>query len=92
MYNISPKISATELARNLASVIDKVRVEHTRMIITKGNQDIAQIIPIVSSNMTLADLNQLLSANRLSRSQKKAFSDDIQSLSKEASLPASSWD
>ncbi len=86
------KISATDLARNLSTVIDQVRVARTRMTITKGNQDIAQIVPIVSSNTTIADLNQLLKANRLNNKQKKLFLADINTIANKASLPASSWD
>jgi antitoxin (DNA-binding transcriptional repressor) of toxin-antitoxin stability system len=86
------KISATDLARNLSTVIDQVRVARTRMTITKGNQDIAQIVPIVSSNTTIADLSQLLKANRLSKKQKQSFQADINILASKASLPASSWD
>lgn len=92
MHNyLTPKISATELARNLASVIDQVRVERTRMTITKGNQDIAQIIPIISSNTTLADLSALLNANRLNKHQKQSFKQDLGIIKQQATLPPSSW-
>lgn len=92
MNLLTPKISATELARNLASVIDQVRVARTRMTITKGNQDIAQIVPIVSSNTTLADLSLLLKAKRLSKEQKKSFREDLELLHRKTSLPPSSWE
>ncbi len=97
MYNVgmnllNPKISATELARNLASIIDQVRVSRVRMMITKGNQAIAQIAPIVSSEATLADLNQLLKASSLSRAQKQLFQDDLEDIARAAKLPASPWE
>lgn len=86
------KISATELARNLASIIDKVRIERTRMTITKGNQDVAQIMPIIGSNVTLTDLAFLLGNNKLSSKQKQGFSDDLTDIRQRATLPESSWD
>ncbi len=97
MYNaemniVNPEISATELARNLASIIDQVRITRTRMTITKGNQAIAQITPIVSSEATLADLSQLLKASRLSRAQKQSFRDDLEKIASAAELPASAWE
>jgi antitoxin (DNA-binding transcriptional repressor) of toxin-antitoxin stability system len=86
------KISATELARNLASVIDQVRVGRLPMTITRGNQDIAQIIPIINNHVTLADLSLVLNANRLSNTQKNAFSTDISAIRQSATLPLSSWE
>jgi antitoxin (DNA-binding transcriptional repressor) of toxin-antitoxin stability system len=86
------KISATELARNLASVIDQVRVGRLPMTITRGNQDIAQIIPVINNHVTLADLSLVLNANRLSNTQKKAFSTDISAIRQSATLPLSSWE
>ena len=52
---LTPRISATELARNLASAIDQVRVSRSRLIITRGNQDVAQLVPVISNGATLAD-------------------------------------
>ncbi len=92
MNLLSPKISATELARNLASVIDQVRISRTRMTITKGNQAIAQITPIVASDVTLADLGQLLKANSLSKVQKQSFGDDLDKIARNAELPESPWE
>ena len=86
------KISATDLARNLSSVIDQVRVTHARMTITKGNQDIAQIIPIVSSQTTLADLDHLLKQNSLHKTQRKAFQQDLNQVAQQATLPESPWE
>lgn len=86
------RISATDLARNLASVIDKVRVARQPMTITRGNQDIAQIIPVINSSVYLSDLAFLLKKNQLSQSKKQAFADDLASIRQSASLPKSDWD
>lgn len=89
---ITNRISATELARNLASVIDQVRVSRYRMVITRGNQDIAQITPVAKQNFTLADLDKLLQRNRLSAAERKSFSHDLKSIRQAATLPQSPWE
>lgn len=89
---LTTRISATELARNLASVIDQVRVSRYRMVITRGNQDIAQITPVANQNFSLADLNKLLHANRLSAAERKAFSQDLNNIRQAATLPQSPWE
>ena len=89
---LTQKISATDLARNLASVIDQVRVAHLPMTITRGNQDIAQIVPIINSTVKLADLALLLQRNQLSKSQKQSFADDLSGIRQSATLPESHWD
>lgn len=88
---LTPRISATELARNLASIIDQVRVSRTRMVITRGNQDVAQLVPVVSNGATLADLGRLLQRNLLNREQQHAFSNDLRTIREAASLPTSPW-
>lgn len=89
---LTPRISATELARNLASVIDQVRVSRSRVVITRGNQDVAQLVPVVSNGATLADLGRLLSRNRLSPEEKRAFNDDLRTIREAAGLPVSPWE
>jgi antitoxin (DNA-binding transcriptional repressor) of toxin-antitoxin stability system len=89
---LSQRISATELARNLASVIDKVRVARIPMTITRGNQDIAQIVPVINGAVTVSDLAMLLNNNPLSQRQKRTFADDLEQLHQAARLPDSNWD
>lgn len=86
------RISATDLARNLASVIDKVRVARQPMTITRGNQDIAQIIPVINSSVYLSDLAFLLKKSQLSQSQKQSFADDLSNIRQSSTLPESNWD
>jgi len=89
---LTPRISATELARNLASAIDQVRVSRSRLIITRGNQDVAQLVPVISNGATLADLDRLLKRNILSQAEKRAFSEDLRTIREAAALPKSPWD
>lgn len=84
-------ISATELARNLANVIDQVRISHTRMTITKGNQAIAQLIPVAGNGTTLADLQMLLDKSPLSSAEQQHFNEDLDAIRSAANLPESPW-
>lgn len=86
------RISATELARNLASVIDQVRMARLPMTITRGNQDIAQIVPVINRTVSLLELSVLLKKTHLSNSHKQLFKDDLATIRQSASLPRSSWD
>ena len=86
------RISATELARNLASVIDQVRVARQPMTITRGNQDIAQIVPVLKSSVQLSDLALVLNRHRVSLSPGLSFADDLAKIRQSAVLPDSSWD
>lgn len=78
------RISTTDLARNLANVIDQVRTSRTGMTITKGSQEVAQLIPVASNSTTLADLQALLESSPLSAAEQKAFSLDIQTIGQAA--------
>lgn len=52
MSHTTDTITVTELARNLASVIDRVRVSSRRIAITRGNQTVAELSPAVQPGMT----------------------------------------
>ena len=86
------RITTTELARNLANVIDQVRISRTRMTITKGNQEVAQLVPAVGNGATLADLQVLLDSSPLSADEKRAFSKDIETIREAGELPESPWE
>jgi len=86
------RISATDLARNLASVIDQVRVARQPMTITRGNQDIAQIVPVLNSTVHLSDLANLINKNQLTQRQKQSFADDLSAIRQSANLPKTDWD
>jgi prevent-host-death family protein len=92
MNRSNEHISATELVRNLSGIIDRVRMNRTPITITKGNQAVAQIVPVLSSRMTLADLSQLLKVDRLNRAQKQSFQKDIDAMTEQEVIPKSSWE
>lgn len=86
------RITTTELARNLANVIDQVRISRTRMTITKGNQEVAQLVPVAGNGATLADLQSLLDSSPLLMKEKRAFSDDLKAIREAGTLPESPWE
>ena len=86
------RITATELARNLANVIDQVRMSRTRMTITKGSHDVAQLVPVTGNGTTLADLHALLVNTPLPTTEQQSYSQDIQIIRDAASLPDSPWE
>ena len=86
------RVSTTELSRNLANVIDQVRISRTRMTITKGSHEVAHLIPATGNGTTLADLQALLENSPLSAVEQLNFSKDIQTIRDAASLPESPWE
>ena len=78
------RISTTDLARNLVNVIDQVRISRTCITITKGSQEVAQLVPVSVDGTTIADLQTLLESLPFSAAEQQAFSLDIQTLSKAA--------
>lgn len=93
MSNLSaPRISTTELARNLASIIDQVRVARSRLVITRGNQAVAQLIPVTGNGATLADLARLVQRHHLDCAEQRAFSEDLRVIREAAIVPESAWD
>lgn len=89
---LTPRISATELARNLASAIDQVRVARARLVITRGNQDVAQLVPVVNNGATLADFMRLVQRHQLSQAEQRTFNADLRAIRGAATLPTSAWD
>ena len=73
-------------------MIDQVRISRTRMMITKGSHEVAQLIPVAGNGTTLADLQALLESSPLSVVEQQSFSDDIQTIRQAASLPESPWE
>ncbi len=86
------KISATEFARNVSSVIDRVRINRTHVIITKRNQSIAEIIPAHRQGFPATRLAAFLNEQPLNPGERKELHKDLDLIRKESSLPDSSWE
>ena len=92
MLGYAEKISATELARNLSSVIDRVRINRTHIIITKRNQIIAELIPAHRQGFPAAKLAEFFKDQSLNSSEQKEFSRDLDLIRKESFLPDNPWE
>ena len=92
MLAYDEKISATELARNLSSVIDRVRINRAHITITKRNQSIAELIPAHRQGFPVAKLAEFLENQSLALADRKEFSEDLALIRKKSSLPDSPWE
>ncbi len=86
------QISATQLARNLSSLIDEVRLGGKPLSITRGKREVAQLIPPRASGASSSLLLNLLQQSPLTRSECEDFSKDIDTIRQNADLPPSSWE
>ena len=84
-------ITVTELARNLASIIDRVRMSSTRVSITRGTQTVAQLVPAVQPRMTLDGLLKVLQATNLPENERESYAADLKTVRKSATVPPSPW-
>lgn len=85
-------ITVTELARNLATVIDRVRISSTQVSITRGSQTVAKLSPVTQPGMTLGGLLDVLKSSALSADEQQSFAADMQSVHTSATVPPSSWE
>lgn len=84
-------ITTTELVRNLAVVIDRVRITGRRLAITKGSQTVAELSPPSKAGYPIAQLGELLaSLPKLGRGAQ-AMADDQKRIRRQATLPENPW-
>jgi len=92
MPHFSETITVTELARNLASVIDHVRISSTRISVTRGSQTVAEINPTVQPGITLGNLLDILQRESWENKDKHRFAAELKTVRKSAVLPPSPWE
>ena len=92
MPHFSETITVTELARNLASVIDHVRISSTRVSVTRGSQTVAEINPAVQPGITLGNLSDLLQRESWANKEKSLYLADLKTARESAALPPSPWE
>ena len=87
-------ITATDLARNLAVTIDKVRLSRQAINITKGNQTIAQLTPVKQEGLPITQLESFLSSlPHLGSKYAQSMAADLNIIRKSAILPDDSpWE
>jgi len=92
MPHFSETITVTELARNLASVIDHVRISSTRVSVTRGTQTVAEISPAVQPGITLGNLLDILQRESWTNKEKLRYAADLKTVRESAALPPSPWE
>ena len=92
MSNIQEHITATKLARNLSTMIDRVQASGTRIAITRGNRQVAQLIPPTPEGASTRVLKALLDDNLLTPAAKTTYAKDLDKIRNMAKLPPPSWE
>ena len=77
MATIQDQVTATELARNLTSLIDYVRISGKRLAITRGNIEVARLMPPSEGGASASsELQALLEHNPWSPAERAVFADN----------------
>lgn len=88
------RISATHAARNFSDLINRVRYQGASFEIERGNEVIAQIIPVVpSATLSIANLDkQWAQLPHLDAEDAGLFEANLDDIRQNATLPESLWD
>ena len=84
-------ISATELARNLSTSVDKVRVSGKSIYITKGIQIVAELCPPPKTGYPVDQLAEMIVSLPGLGKDAEVMSSDIKMARQHAKLPANPW-
>ena len=85
-------ITATELARNVAMSIDRVRMSGYSLHITKGTQTVAELCPPAKNGFPIEKLADLLEALPKLGDDASVMAKDINTARQRAILPGNPWD
>ena len=84
-------ISATELARNISTSVDKVRVSGKSIYITKGTQTVAELCPPPKTGCPVDQLAEMISSLPGLGVDAEAMSSDLKKARQQAKLPGDPW-
>ena len=85
-------VSATELVRNLASIIDYVRINKVFVTIRKGKQDIDHLGPVSKRGFPIGKLGELMgSIASLTEEEVLALSQGVEETRKHAKIEEDPW-
>lgn len=84
-------ITATELVRNLAIAIDKVRMTGESLYITKGSQTVAELSPPPKRGLPIARLSALLKTLPNLGNDAATMAEDVEIVRRKAQLPDNPW-
>jgi len=85
-------ITATELVRNLAVAIDKVRMTGHSLYITKGSQTVAELSPPPKPGLPINKLAGLLKSLPKLGDDASAMAKDLETIRHQANLPENPWE
>jgi prevent-host-death family protein len=89
MKSATVKVSATEAARNLSDLLNRVRYRGERFTVTRGGEEVAEIIPAKrSAGVTLRDLRRALASLP---APDDDFAGDLERIRKEQPPAEPSW-
>lgn len=83
-------ITATELARNLADILGKIRYRHEVFIVERNGEPIARLAPL--SSATAASLAEGLRSWRAAAAHDPAFADDLERVNAADRPPRNPWE
>lgn len=84
-------ISATELARNVATSVDKVRVSGKSIYITKGRQIVAELCPPPKTGFPVDQLAEMIASLPGLGNDAEVMAKDIKKTRRHANLPGNLW-
>lgn len=84
-------ISTTELARNLATTIDRVRFQRRALAITKGKRTVALLRPAPQGGFPVAELGRMLAELPGLDGDAANLARDITRVRTAATLPGDPW-
>jgi hypothetical protein len=91
-YQPDEAVSATALARNLATAIDRVRMSRRSLRITKGSQTVAHLSPPPKSGFPVDRLADLLASLPSLGADAANLARDQANIRRNANLPTNPWD
>jgi hypothetical protein len=89
-YRVTRRISATEAARNLSDLLNRVHYRHEAFVIERAGVPVGELRPVSAGAVTGADLRALLQALP---PVDAGFFDDVEAASRsQPGLPDSPWE
>ena len=85
-------ITAAELARNLARIIDRVRLSGKSLYVIRGRQTIAELKPPPKRGFPCSQLPELLASLPKVGDEAKAMEEDLTHIRATSDLPENPWD
>ncbi len=84
-------ITTTDLVRNLAGVIDEVRLSGHSLTITKGRQTVAELSPPPKAGLPVNELSKLIESLPRLGTDAPSMANDIETIRGHAVLPENPW-